>query len=625
VLGVTDGAGLRPAEAAGVPQPAGPARDPLARRELLVVLVLLAVAPILVAGIQGAIHPWYPAGDWADVALGALQVGTRNTPLVGVYSRYGWNHPGPMLFWLYAVPYRLMGARFAGMIVAAALINAASVAGSVVLAWRRGRAALAVVVALVLALTAQTMGLAILRDPWNPWVTVLPFGLLVMATWSAVEGDGVGLIVIAVVGSFLAQTHVGFVPFLALAAIAGAVGFWFRRRPTGAAYGSARPLRRPLVVAAAVLLLCWAPVLVDVVTGGDNVSRLVVHFTGDTEQVGLGYAYGVTALELGGYAPWLGADEPGSPAGGGVEPGGTGALVLSLSAFAGALALAWWRRRESPGALRFQAVVGLGALAGLVAVSRISGIVFSYLIRWWWPLAALWWASIVWSVWGALHDRLRSPLRVAVVGVAALYLATIGFQTVSQPAEMLESIDENAAQEPLAVLTDGALPQVPTDRTVLFRQIGPGVGWVGDGIALQLIRSGRDTRFEDEETNRYKYGEGRITRADASQAGVVLMSGIGIEDLERRGGGRELGRWDPLPPAERGEAWQLQRHLRSVFSGLGREDLVSAIDGGTSLWDAKDLSEVDKAELTRFEELRRWGEPLALFLYERADAAPRRS
>jgi hypothetical protein len=241
---------------AGVDDGADVPDDEAGRPLLLAALIAVVVLPVLAVGVTAALHPWYPAGDWADVALGAIEVGTDHTPLVGVYSRYGWNHPGPMMFWLYALPYRLLGQSFAGMILAASLLNAASVGGAVALAWRRGRVVLAAVVVVPLALVVHTLGPALLRDPWNPWVTVLPFGLLVVATWAAVEGDRAALPVVAVVGSFLSQTHIGFVPLVGLLAVVATVGFLARRGD-----------RRPVLIGLAVLVLCWSPVLVHVATG----------------------------------------------------------------------------------------------------------------------------------------------------------------------------------------------------------------------------------------------------------------------------------------------------------------------------------------------------------------------
>src|SRR5690606_16195427 len=111
------------------------------------------------------------------------------TPLVGPYSRYGWNHPGPLLFWVMAVPYRLTGASSPSLLAAAAAVNAAAIGTTLWLAWRRGRLALVALVGAALASVTWSSGGELLRDPWNPWVTPLAFGALVVAAFSAGEGD----------------------------------------------------------------------------------------------------------------------------------------------------------------------------------------------------------------------------------------------------------------------------------------------------------------------------------------------------------------------------------------------------------------------------------------------------
>src|SRR5437868_1919006 len=74
-----------------------------------VLLVAVCLVPVLLSGIDGAGRTWHPAGDWSVLELRTRDVGSTSTPLVGPYSRFGWNHPGPLMFWLLAVPYRLFG------------------------------------------------------------------------------------------------------------------------------------------------------------------------------------------------------------------------------------------------------------------------------------------------------------------------------------------------------------------------------------------------------------------------------------------------------------------------------------------------------------------------------------
>src|SRR5690242_6719515 len=87
----------------------------------------LAVAafavPVSAVVILATTHRWYPASDQAIIELRTWDVGSTASPLVGPFSRLGWNHPGPLLFWALAIPYRLLGASSSGLLLSAAIIN----------------------------------------------------------------------------------------------------------------------------------------------------------------------------------------------------------------------------------------------------------------------------------------------------------------------------------------------------------------------------------------------------------------------------------------------------------------------------------------------------------------------
>src|SRR5205823_6495982 len=108
-------------------------------------------------------------------------------------------------------------------LVAALLVNGAAVGGMVLLAWRRGGRTLTIATTIAVAVLCHALGADFLRDPWNPYITVLPLALLVFLAWSIVCGDGWTVPVAALVASFIVQTHAGYavlvVTFLAVATI----------------------------------------------------------------------------------------------------------------------------------------------------------------------------------------------------------------------------------------------------------------------------------------------------------------------------------------------------------------------------------------------------------------------
>jgi hypothetical protein len=89
------------------------ARGWLRERWLTLAVGLCAAGPVLASTLRALIHGWLPAGDQAIIATRAYDVLTTRTPLVGQHSDAGAliHHvvysPGPMLYWLLALPVRL--------------------------------------------------------------------------------------------------------------------------------------------------------------------------------------------------------------------------------------------------------------------------------------------------------------------------------------------------------------------------------------------------------------------------------------------------------------------------------------------------------------------------------------
>ncbi|HEX5095126.1 MAG TPA: hypothetical protein VFX21_03900, partial [Acidimicrobiia bacterium] len=179
------------------------------RAGLVIALVIgLVIVPVAVAFVALWGADWKPASDIAVEVLRVRDVGGRHTPFTGVQSRFGWDHPGPMLFWYLAPWYRLFGTT--GVMYAVGALNIAALVGALVVARRRGGVLLMALVGIVALLLVRSLTLDLLVDPWNPWVAVLPFLLFVLLAWSVAERDRGALVWLVAVGTFLVQTHVGY-------------------------------------------------------------------------------------------------------------------------------------------------------------------------------------------------------------------------------------------------------------------------------------------------------------------------------------------------------------------------------------------------------------------------------
>ncbi|MEJ5255029.1 MAG: hypothetical protein WHS89_06730 [Acidimicrobiales bacterium] len=594
-------------------------------------LVAIAVAvavlwPVVVSGLAGLQRRWLPAGDWAVIELRTRDVGTAATPLVGPYSRFGWNHPGPLLFWLLALPYRLAGSDSGALLLAAALVNALAVAGMLVIAWRRGRLVLVVGTAVVVALMMTHLGPSFLRDPWNPSVTVLPFGLLVMLCWSAVEGDRLGLPAAVLVGAFLVQSHVGFALVVAVLWAVATFGYLWASR--------AAPRRRVHVIVAAVLLFVgvWMPVVIDQVAGAGNVSALVDYFVRGSGEAtaGLVRSAGVVARELGDVAPWMGGREIVVPADGSVASAPLRALVVPVLCFALAAWVAW-RVRELA-AVRFQAVVAATAIAGVVSVSRITGEVYNYLIRWWWVIAALWWLSTAWSLWSAGSTVLgRHPIvgRARLERASALVALVAFAVTLQLSARTVDGVDEVGTPDgewyvQIEPVVGDLIASAPRPGPALVRFVGTRNASVADGLRLQLERAGIPVVVDDDLV--FKFGESRRASTHEPQYVVWVVMGGAVSEVEavsaRDGQLQEIARWDPLTPEQRAALVAGERALAEQLRAIGRDDLATAALTGGDIRSARDLEGVDVGLWEAVTEARRRGDPIAVFLGPAGDDVP---
>ena len=128
---------------------------------------------------------------FADRALMELRI--RDVGLhpvtIGLYSRDGWAHPGPFVYYLLAVPYRLLGLRHEradGRLADHQRRRGGGAWASI--AKRVGGLGAALVVLVAASAVARALGMELLVDPWVCWITVLPFGVFCLLTWAMADG-----------------------------------------------------------------------------------------------------------------------------------------------------------------------------------------------------------------------------------------------------------------------------------------------------------------------------------------------------------------------------------------------------------------------------------------------------
>lgn len=558
---------VEPGEASATPVPGARRGD----RWWAVLLVALLVVPLIVS----AFYLWFAVGkdylptvDWALFELQTRDA-LHHGVFVGPYSRFGWNHPGPLLFYALAGPYVLLGDRSISMHITAVLLNAVTLALVGWVAWRRGRLATVIAVLVPVALLTHALGADVLRNPWNPYLPVLPLLLLLLLAWSVAAGDLWMAPLAIAVASFAIQSHVGLAleaaAFLVVALIAVLVRgvrttsderrrYWMR-----VAWSAG--------VSAVVFVVLWSPVAYGTFVKHDgNVQRLVDFFTSGRQTAGFDTAIRVMGLQWGPKPEWIlgarGNDVLGNAF---TEPRWWLAVWLVLAGAATAVA---WRRRAWDTVL-LGVLLAVGSVVAIVAVSNIVDLVYPYLNRWTWVLGAGFGILTLQGVWLALPPSRRdSVLRwaapiAAVVLVVISVVETVDAVNAGTPFSREQRRERVITREVLAHLPPGSGPvlivttQAPT---------------IVPGIALALEKHGIPVRVSPSQP--IVYGSRRDSNGGPYRAELTVVNGHDNIKRFHPPGPRIAYFSRPLTAADRRALQQFVEQARHTPAGPDRQALL---------------------------------------------------
>lgn len=367
---------------------------------VMAALPALAMAAVELANIGSRSAP---GGDLALLARDVDRA-LHAELLLGPYSRFGWNHPGPALSYWLAPFWWASGHHYGGLGLGAAVLSALMLV-LVVLAVGRTvgrRAAWATSAALVGF--CWTYGVDRLREPWNPAAVVLPLAVVAVTGAAAAAGRRWWLPWCAFAATLALQSHVGSAPvlggFVAVAAVIGVVGHLRSGRSTHRWWA-------PSLVTLALLGVMWMPPLAQqVFDGKGNVSEVTRFITGSpTPHHSWDSIWGpvqtMAPLTVPHYGTLLG--------GTGAGPRQPRLLDRAVPVMLGAglvigAAVAVARRQAFGGALAAAGMVG--APLAIVAAYRVQGAVYPYLM---FPVVSIGlvaWVSCAVTITGLAAPRL---------------------------------------------------------------------------------------------------------------------------------------------------------------------------------------------------------------------------
>jgi hypothetical protein len=518
-------------------------------------LASLAIAGLLLVfvlpGYLQSAPQAYPVSDGAVIELYTLHA-IRNFWHTGPYSQFGWHHPGPLLFYLLAPFYALSHLRTFGLQVGAFAINLASLLTIVLLLLRRATPGVA-------SIGIVGVGIYVFRltplaaSYWNPHIVAFPVGALLVLCARLASGRLNTLPAVVFVGSFLAQTHVSLVPYVAGISGVAFIAAILWREP-GADYHERDSRRRSvgwwINASAWLALVQWLlPIAQELSHSPGNLSNLMKFF---------GEPYTHHPLDLIAHV-WgdvmTSVVRPGLAVPVGVplsvhdlQRQGITLIVLAIGQIAWLVVCCRAAARRGH---RFDAALcGLGALASLIAfwsIANIRALIGDYMVFWMSIVALLNWTAAAGVTADALlARRLRIAVALRCAAVAAALVVAAGFARTGVTQLEGVRLGKRLPAPDRDILAVGTQIEAYLTREHLKRpmfQIMPGAWADGAGIFLQRARLGLPVAVTADLVDFYGAPFAPTGNEDVT---LSIANPPAHEDLQKRTGDRLIARSGPI-------------------------------------------------------------------------------
>jgi hypothetical protein len=525
-------------------------------------LSLLGVLPVVISLINALRGGAILVGDRAIFALLVKDAATGSFPSVGQYSWHGWNHPGALIFYVFAPFHWLSGGASWGLFVGVAFYSSALL---VLIAWLgyrlRGTWGSALGVA-TLAACWVSVGRIASVDAWTPYLALPLFILFCFAALGVTERDRPSMWLLWVSGAVVVQVHIGYLPLVGLVGLVACIVFWW----TG---GNQRSITRP--IATAVLL--FSPYLFHLRQAVRNLGDLTQYFvTTDEPSIGLARALQVMSFEMSPQASWLaGPSEVGL-----VGEAPPSSLTWFVGVVLGLLAMTLWVWRSPENSPRHKylysaPLVWTMLVAGTVAVAQVRGYLFPYVVLW---RSAIVIFVLAWIAGVALANttKFRQPMiTVVAMGLFALniggaILPAIDNTTVTSDADNVHMAIQQAVDFHGALSADGSI----------MLRLGDG-GLVGLYPALVYDFEERGIASGIEPGIEWVFGDRALTEP-ASTVWFVCDTGTVFSLLADELGAQVVSSITPFDEIDEVTVRDLQVRLANQLRKVGHEEFLSSLE-----------------------------------------------
>lgn len=504
---------------------------------------IVAVVPVVAMLLQQLPHladHGLPQADWAVVELATRDAAALDR-LTGPYSRWGFNHPGPAMFYWLAPFYEIGGETFSALVIGTLVFNILCFGAVVVVVEQAlGRRA-AWVAAAVVAIFTWRFGIERFRDPWNPYWVVGPLALLMVCALAAWARPRRWPLAVAVAAASVAtQSHLGAAAVAVTMLLVAAAGTAVRWRDEDSTTGPQAWVRVAWPALATGAVLWLLPVVQQITGDPGNGTELYSFVRSDESRHAVSEVGPIVANGLAWRPTWLGeAYGPASPYVAPLQAHSGEYLFVGLTGI-GLAAAALWAWRQVPSATTTRPVgddstrmvwVLLGvvpivaALVETVASLAIRDELVAYLFM---PVLAV---ALVWWLAGALYvgrlvvrfvpedwQRWLLPSAAGLAAVVALVGSGTQFDRGGEAAADAWERRETAAMAPIIDdLCDEGRPVWIDSADTWVLSVPLGVGLARCGVEVSYAQDMAYMVGEDHASTRPPQGARRVCVSPAGQ------------------------------------------------------------------------------------------------------------
>ncbi|MEW6138747.1 MAG: hypothetical protein AB1733_10985 [Thermodesulfobacteriota bacterium] len=240
---------------------------------------------------------------WPTADRALLELKTINAmncrEMLGPYSRFGWNHPGPLFFYALVPFYCWFGNNGSSLALGTAVLHLGLV---IFLIWvtlarvKQYSVPLAISILLVSGLYFRCIHLS---SYWNPHVLAIPFLVILVLSPLIWCGALWAVLTVVLLGSFIVQTHVGTLP-CTLAALVGGIAYAIvHNRCYQGGLFTKKSIAQWSLLVAVVTATCWIMPLLEQASGEvGNFAKLAAFFSCTDEKHSFGAAMETISEEV---------------------------------------------------------------------------------------------------------------------------------------------------------------------------------------------------------------------------------------------------------------------------------------------------------------------------------------